>query len=581
MRRAVIALVMAVGVLAGCSGVPDSGDPVVVPNRKLEQFDVNVDAELVGPRSGDGPLDVMELLLNAARTTQSRDRIGEKFLTPRAEDAWKRLPADARLFNPGTLKIVSETATNAVVEVPGTVTGIVSEFGIHRALNQKETYKVSMVNRGGWRIDSGLPGVLVRDKEFSDAFRKVPLYFAGFNTEGADVLVPELRFMDASIAGVTLLTPVVRALLRGPSPWLSPVTRNPLPANTTLRSNVTLQDVNNDIVVDLSSDVESARPEDLKAFAAQVAWSLRGYFERDVRLQVNGESLAVPGVDAIQGPEHWERYNAAVGPSQPLYYVRGGALVRFGERENSAEELPGGDMAKSGVISAAISTDDTGVALVRQETGNRQTLWIGTGQNVVRAVTGRSISRPTWGYGHDAVLAVVDGQLYRIDQNPAARKVTVRAPAPIGPIRSIRLSPEGARLALVAGNGAQAKVYVGLLQPQTGDGGGPVLRDLRQVTVPIASVQDVGWSEDTPVTVAVAGQGAGGLALVRKANIDGGEAPETNWSGLKAAPVLLATSHRVGTIPFVESGGGLYQGGLRTWTLQSDIADARSPFYPG
>lgn len=277
MPRALVAWVVAVAVLAGCGGVPDSGDPVAVPNRKLERGFPAVNADLVGPRPGDAPLDVIELLLDAARSTQSRDRIGEKFLTGRAEDAWKRPPGEVRLLNAGTMKVVSETDSTAVVRVPGTVTGLVNDFGVHRKTNQPVTYTVSLVKQGSWRIDSGLPGVLVRDKEFSEAFRVVPLYFAGFDTEGDDVLVPELRFMDASAAGASLLTPIVRALLRGPSPWLAPVTRNPLPENTTLRSNVTLQDDNNDVVVDLSPDVESARPADLKAFAAQVAWSLNPY----------------------------------------------------------------------------------------------------------------------------------------------------------------------------------------------------------------------------------------------------------------------------------------------------------------
>jgi hypothetical protein len=476
------------------------------------------------------------------------------------------------------MTVTSETESTAVVRIPGTITGVVNDVGVHRTTSQRVTYTVNLLNQGGWRIDGGLPGVLVRDKEFSEAFRVVPLYFAGFDSEGDDVLVPELRFMDASAAGASLLTPIVRALLRGPSAWLAPVTRNTLPENTTLRSNVTLQDDNNDVVVDLSPDVEAAKPADLKAFAAQVAWSLNPYFERDVRLQVNGQPLAVPGVDAVQGAEHWNRYNAAEGPSQPLYYLSKGGLARFAERGGSAGTPPGGDAARSGVLSAAIAADDGGVALVKQATGNRQTLWIGSGDDVSPTVTGRVLSRPTWGYGHDAVLVAVDGQLRLVDQQLRVRKVQM--PKGLGAIRAIRLAPDGARLALVAGAGADAKAYVGLfLKPA--DGADPVLRDLRRLTVPIAKIQDIGWSEATPATVAVAGQGADNSALVREVSVDGAVPSESNRSGLGAGPVSLATSQRVGTVPFVESGGNLYQGGLRTWTPQADIANARAPFYPG
>jgi hypothetical protein len=379
----------------------------------------------------------------------------------------------------------------------------------------------------------------------------------------------------------SLLTPIVRALLRGPSQWLAPVTRTTLPKNTTLRSNVTLQDLDADVVVDLSPGVESAPPADLKAFAAQVAWSLHPYFQRDVRLQVNGQPLTVSEVDAVQGPEHWGRYNAADGPSKPLYYVSNGALQQLGLRENSTDSMPGGEATRGGVVSAAISNDTVGVALVKQDTGGRQRLWIGESEGALEGpISGRSISRPTWGYGHDAVLVSVDGVLHQVDQ--ALRKQPVNFPqrTSVGPIRAIRLAPEGARLALVAGDGANAKAFVGLLQPGA-DNAAPTLRDLRAIEVPIAQIQDIGWSESTPATVTVAGQGADGSALVRDVSVDAAPASESLRTGLVPGRLWLATSPFEDSVPFVASGNQLYQGGQSTWVRQPEVAEALAPFYPG
>jgi len=577
--RGLVALVVVAAGLAGCSGVPDSGDPIPVPNRKLEAFPA-VNADLVGPRPDTSAAEVIDLLLNAARSTQSRERLGEKFLTSRAEDALKR--PDVLLCRLNKPMVVSESETTAVVKLTGTVLGTVSDVGVYKPLKQSLNTTVSLVRRGVWQIDSALPGVLVRETDFVEAFRPVPLYFAGLGgDDAADVLVPELRFMDRSLTDAALLTPIVRALLRGPSPWLAPVTRDPLPRNTTLRSNVTLHDLNNDVVVDLSPDIESAKPADLKAFAAQVAWSLDPYFQRDVRLQVNGQPLDVPDVDAVQGPEHWSQYNAAGGPSQSLYYISKGALHRYAERADASETVLGGDAARSGVVAAAVAADEGGVALVKQAAANRQTLWIGAADGAVNAtVSGRVLSRPTWGYGHDAVLVAVDGQLRQVDQAQRVLRVKVSHPSPIGPIRAIRLAPEGARLALVAGVGADTKAYVGLFQPAVDDGA-PVLRDLREVPVSIAQVQDIGWSEATPATVAVAGQGADGSALMREVSVDGVVASDSNRTGLPPGPLSLATSARIGTVPFVESGKQLYQGGLRTWSRLPEVGDARAPFYPG
>jgi hypothetical protein len=237
-------------------------------------------------------------------------------------------------------------------------------------------------------------------------------------------------------------------------------------------------------------------------------------------------------------------------------------------------------VANSGVLSAAIATDETAVALVKQGAGGRQTLWIGdAARGVSPSISGTELSRPTWGYQHDAVLIAVDGRLHRVDQAAHHRPVTVVGRL-AGRIRSVRLSPEGARLALVAGTGAQARAYVGLYIPPTEDSP-PILRDLREVQVPIAQVQDIGWSETTPATVAVAGQGSSGSAIVREASVDGVLADEDPRTGLPpGVPLSLAASARSGSVPFVGSGGGLYQRGLRSWTRQ-DVADVKAPFYPG
>jgi hypothetical protein len=586
--RALVAGLLAAGALVGC-GVPDSGDPVAVPNKKLEQGSQAVNADLVGPRPEGTAKDTIALLLDAGGRTQNRDRIAEKFLTPRAQEAWKRAATDALLYRLTETTIVGQTESTAVLRLGGTVTGSVTDLGVYRPQNRPLTFSVNLVKQGVWLIDSALPAGLVRDTEFESSFLPVPLYFPvlGGDTGGGrdDVLVPELRFMDRNAPEESLLTPIVRALLRGPSPWLAPVTRNPLPKNTALRGNVTLADLNSDVVVDLSQDVESAKSVDLKAFTAQVAWSLRAYFERDVRLQVNGQSLAVPGVDAVQGLEHWGRYNAMEGPSQQLYYVSKGVLRRHGEVETSVDTIPGGKDATSGVLTAAVSLDGLGVAVVKQASAGRQALWIGAAQGPLQQASlgpatlyGRSISRPTWGHGHGGVLVSVDGVLYRVDRGGAASKVS--APGIRGPIRAIRLAPDGARLAVVIGDGAGAKAYVGLLQP-VADSAVPILRDLRPLVVPVARIQDVGWSFDTPGTVLVAGQGADNSALVREASVDGAVTSETSRTGLPQGALWLATSPLEGTATFVESGRQLYQIGSRRWTRLPEIVDGRAPFYPG
>jgi hypothetical protein len=578
------ALVLVVG--AGCAGVPDSGDPVAVPNKKLKQgfpSGLDVNAALVPPRPGGGPLDTITLLLDAARSTQSRDQLGEMFLTDKAQEAWKRSSTDVLIYRLTASTVTKQSETAATVRLTGSVVGSVTEAGVYQPQSRPLNLTVNLVHDKVWRIDSTLPGALVRESEFGSAFRAVTLYFAALDdgagqAAGGEVLIPEQRFMDGSVPQETLATPIVRRLLQGPSPWLAPVTRNPLPKNTGLRSNVTFQDF--DVVVDLSPDVESAKPADLNAFAAEVAWSLRPYFSGNLRLQVNGRPLIASGVDAVQGSEQWMRYNPTAEPVGSLYYTSKGALRRFAEGGDVGPDPQlGGRVAQSGVVSAALSTDGVGLALVKQASGGRQTLWIGGAEGGLRpTISGRTISRPSWGHGRDAVFVAVDGMLYQVDQEARALQVAFPQHRSFGPIRAIRLSLDGARIALIAGDGPAARAYVGLLQPPT-DGPVPVLRDLRPVLGPIGRMQDIGWSG--PTVVMVGGQGADGTALVHEMSVDGAMTTESPRTGLRTAALAIAATPSSGAVPFVASAGLLYQGGLRTWSPLPDIVDVRAPFYPG
>lgn len=593
MRR-LLALGVALAVLAGCAGVPDGGAPVAVPNRKLEQGEPVVNAELVGPQVGGTPAETVGLFIEAARISRNRDELGRAFLTSQAQDVWKRPALEVVLYQRTGTEVTAEADDTATVKLTGSVRGTVNDVGIYRPESRQHNITIELVKRGGsWLIESVPPGVLVLNENFQDAFQPVPVYFVGLSADGGtgadDVLVPELRFMDKSLLEPGLLTPIVRALLAGPSPWLQPATRSPLPKNTVLRSNVTRQSPDSDVVVDLSPDVESAKPADLNAFAAQVAWSLDPYFQRNVRLLVNGQQLAVSGVDAVQGREHWYRYNAVDGAAPSLYYVSRGRLQRFtsgglqrsDERDGEREPVPGGTHANSGVLTAAISTDGRGVALVKQAPGDRQALWIGSsdGDDLRQVVSGRTISRPTFGHGHDAVLVAVDGVLHEVTLNGALRKVAFPQDGVIAPIRSIRLAPDGRRLAVVAGDGAAARAYVGLIQP-AGAGRQPALVSVRQVPVPIAQIQDIGWREDSPTTVTVAGQGADGAVLVRDVSVDGAVVTDSARTGLPQGAVTLATAPISNSAPYVETGRQLYQGGRSTWSPQ-EASDVRSPFYPG
>jgi hypothetical protein len=201
----------------------------------------------------------------------------------------------------------------------------------------------------------------------------------------------------------------------------------------------------------------------------------------------------------------------------------------------------------------------------------------------------KSIARPTWGGSEDEVLTAVDGNPVLIAADGHRTSVYYQQSATFGPIRAMRLAPDGVRVAVAAGGQNGARAYMGLLQRQP-DGSQPVLRDLRLVQAPLAKqpgtpvipkVSDVGWAG--PTTIAVAGQNADNTSIVRRVSTDWAEEEPVLSTGLRSGTVALAvTPFTVSPQPaFAESGKQLYQGAPRGWTLLQGLDNITSPFYPG
>jgi hypothetical protein len=383
---------------------------------------------------------------------------------------------------------------------------------------------------------------------------------------------------------------VVGLILDGPSPWLRPIARRPLPPKTTTHGNVTTQD--NDLVIDFTPEIEGATNTDVNLFAAQVAWSLPTRLDGSLRLQVNGRDLNVDGAPAVQDAGNWTRYNPHGHKPTSLYYLTKGGLKRFVDQagNNQAQPPPeafGGVIARTGVVSAAVSLDETALALVKGPAGS-QTLYLGDITGKAKAVaTGAAIGRPSWGGSQDAVLVPIDGTIHQVEVT--GNVVRLPLPGLAAPVRAVRASLDGTRIALVAGDGANARAYVGLID-RTQDAAAPVISNLRLLrsrqgktpdTPLIARIQDIGWSG--PTTLSVAGQEADGTSAVRSVTIDAALEPGPVRTGLRPGPVTLAVSPLTSTpqTEYAEVAGQLYQGGQRSWSPLTSLTDVQRPFYPG
>ncbi|NUS72244.1 MAG: hypothetical protein HOQ05_02440 [Corynebacteriales bacterium] len=572
MRLRWCALVLALaGILGGCGGVPEGGVPIAVRDRDINQAGENLSASVAisGPKDGDGPMDTFNSLLNATAVTQNRSRLAETFFAPGARRAFERTTAVNVVRVQEAPRVVDTTADHTTLTMSVQMVGLIDGSGVYRADTRRLELSLRLVQLNGlWLFDSAPEMVLVRESDFARAMRPVVVYYpavTGFT------LVPEQRYVDSSIRVSSLATPLVGMLLGGPSASLAPVTRPPFAQNVRLRGNVTVGD-DRDVVLDLTTDVESVSAEQINTFIAQVGWTLRRYRPGDIRVQVGGRDIAVKGVEAKQSLGDWASYNPAQLVDQPLFVIQDGQVRELGE---SRPPIFGGERATSDVLTGAISLDGRAAAVVRDE-GEDQQLWVGDAYGSVQNVlSAEQISRPSWGSSTSSALTAVDGDLLRVSRAGVPSAVEVTG---VSDIRAVRLSYDGSRVVLVAGEPDQARAYMGLVVADAS--GEPVaIRGVTALSAPVAQVEDVAWA--TPVSVFVAGREFDGMAALWEVDVDGSAVEPTPRTGLRPAPVAVAAAPtESGAEPvYVDLGGQLFQRFRESWTLAPERVSM--PFYPG
>ncbi len=153
--------------------------------------------------------------------------------------------------------------------------------------------------------------------------------------------------------------------------------------------------------------------------------------------------------------------------------------------------------------------------------------------------------------------------------------VAVKVPrVPAGRVTGIRVGRDGARVAVVAGTGAQARLYVGSIV--RGRAGAPTaaIEHLTEILPELRSVRSVAWADAT--TLAVLGAQSGGQVTPFLTDTDGYDVapvePETGLVSMAAAPqqrpLLAGTAG--GRIAQYTSGRG--------WV---DLGPGADPAYPG
>ncbi|REE98462.1 LpqB family beta-propeller domain-containing protein [Thermomonospora umbrina] len=325
-RRAVRILggVVALACLAGCASVPSGGR--VVSGRSAERAEPIAEPYVrlvpVRPRHNWTPDDIVKGFLTAAAGFNNDHEVAREYLTPTANASWRPGPRPEVIVTESAPSL-SQQNGGTLVQVAATRLGHIASDGQYTA-QSGTTYVTSfgLVRDANaqWRINR-VPtelqrGLLLSGSDVDRAFRVLNLYF--FEPDG-NVLVPNGISLPL-VNRQELPRQLVQALLAGPTTWLKPAVRSFFPAGTRLRGISISEGI---ATVDLSSEAHLGGEERM---AAQLTWTLQRLPEvRQVKMQIDGDTIDPGGLGQIQSAEEWERFNSDTsrGRTEEIAYLRG------------------------------------------------------------------------------------------------------------------------------------------------------------------------------------------------------------------------------------------------------------------
>lgn len=472
-RRASIAVIttlLAVVGLAACSGVPGSS----------AAFDVTQIADQVTPAGPDAPTPgqqpdqiVRGFIEASARpdldsTSGSSFAAARAYLSPEAQTAWLPSTLPVVVLVDG-YRTVTDPAIPGAVTVSGVSRGVLDvEKSFHTDAAKPYSWDMFLVQVDGeWRIDNPPPELLLTNSEFSTAFRQRVLYFLD---RSGTVVVPDVRHVVVGQTPANRANRLLALLIAGPSKALTGAVDSQFTAKSQLRSNPSV-DPEGVLQVDLTG-VDVSTPAARRALAAQIVWTLSPTSPR-IAITVDGEPL-----DPAQ-PEYTINTVSSFDPdrvagtgqvaSDPFYVNTNGAIVGLLD----GQPIPGvlGDSTKP-VTSAAKSAAIGTIAAIAADPGGGQQLLMSRPPEPDRAdpaLKADTLTLPSFTHAGDEAWVVQNGgtkpEVYRISSTGNSSRDRVGSDALIGKgaVTGLALSPDGVRVAIVAGE----RLYLGVIAPSS------------------------------------------------------------------------------------------------------------------
>ena len=464
---AALILLVVVGVTA-CSGVPGSS----------AAFDVTQIADQVAPAGPDAPTpgqqpdQIVRGFIAASAQPDLDSASGSSFaaarayLSPDAQTSWLPSALPVVVLGDG-YRTVTDPAVPETVTVTGASLGVLDVGkSFHADAAKPYSWDMNLVQiEGEWRINNPPPELLVTNAEFSTAFRQRVLYFLD---RTGTVVVPDVRHVVVGQTPANRANRLLTLLIAGPSQALKGAVESQFTAKSQLRSNPSV-DPEGVLQVDLTG-VDVSTPEARRALAAQIVWTLSPTSPR-IAITVDGEALdpaqPVYTINTVSSFDPDRVAGTGEVASDPFYVTAGGAIVGLLDEKPIPGELGSGTL---GVTSAAMSSATGTVAAVAADPGAGQQLLMARLQETDRAdpvLKAGTLSLPSFTHAGDEAWVVQNGatkpEVYRVSATGKSSRDRVGSDAinGKGAVTALALSPDGVRVAIVAGE----RLYLGVVAP--------------------------------------------------------------------------------------------------------------------
>lgn len=550
--RRVLALGAAAALLAGCAGLPTTGAAEVV-RRVVDQ---SVASAPQGPDPGQQPEQIVREFIHASASTEY-DTAGEsfvaarQFLTDAAERAWDADSGSTRIIVlADDFSAVPDADDPASVTISGRQIGIVQPDRSYQpvdGVSYRATVHLDQAD-GAWRISNPPANVLITKSDFGTALRQRTVYF--LDSTGR-VVVPDIRYIPNSHTPDLSVNRLMDLLLRGPSQQLAGAARTQLGPGAGLQSNVRI-DSAGVAHVDLEG-VDVSTPAARQALAAQIVWTLDPDVQQ-IAISVNGLPLAVaggvppadaptseaPGKDVLSlasGTVANFDPDAVPGSAQAVsdaYYIDGGVILKLIDSTPLWGSVGTGSVH---VVSAALSAASGALAAVARDPDGGQQLLVGRPfdhQPMVTALKATTLTQPSftrWGF---AAWTVQNGasqpEVYQVTVSsgtPTWSRVAAPELGKLGPVTALMLSPDGVRVAVVAGGALYLGVVVAAPDTSPGEGNdasadhhGTQISGLHVLRSDLTDVGPVTWDDSANLLVGAKTSGSA-HRTVYQVSVDG------------------------------------------------------------